>query len=235
MAKTQLIVALDVGNLNDAMSLVERIGGAVSYYKVGKELFVGEGPVVIRALKEAGKKVFLDLKFHDIPNTVAGAIRSALNLGVDMVNVHCLGGRAMLEAAVKSGADHAHRAMIVGVTILTSMNEESLKEVGLNQSPAEAVKRLALLSRQCGLDGVVCSAHEAGMIRELCGTGFARVVPGIRPSGSALGDQKRVMTPADAARLGIEYIVVGRPITRAPEPDVAARAILDEIEGAVIE
>ena len=230
ISDTQLIVALDVETEADAFALVERIGDAVLWYKVGKQLFTRFGPDIVRALKHRGKRVFLDLKYHDIPNTVFEAVRSAAAIGADMTNVHAGGGPAMLRAAAEgaAGAD----IMVVAVTVLTSMDAAELAAVGIHETPLEHVVRLAALARSCGVAGVVCSALEIGAIQERCGREFRLVVPGIRPAGAARGDQKRVMTPGEAARAGAGFIVVGRPIRAAGNPAAAARAILAEMSAA---
>lgn len=224
---TKLIVALDVDSAEQGLDLVARIGPDVEWYKIGKQLFTREGPGMVSRLKAAGKKVFLDLKFHDIPNTVAQAVRSAGAIGADMTNVHALGGPAMLEAAAAAGRDAG--VITLAVTVLTSMDAVQLAAVGLPADPPSMVERLARLSEGCGLHGVVCSALEIGLVRDACGPEFLTVVPGIRPTGKDHGDQKRVMTPGEAARAGAGYIVVGRPITQADDPQAAARAVLDEL------
>lgn len=224
---TCLIVALDVDTLEEAGGIVDSIGPDVEWYKVGKQLFTRHGPAAVALLKGKGKKVFLDLKFHDIPNTVAQAVRSAAALGAEMVNIHVSGGPAMCAAAAAAAADTG--ILLIGVTVLTSMNEAELAAVGISVSPAEQVVRLAGVAQASGLGGVVCSALEIGVIRERCGRDFALVVPGIRPAGSAKGDQKRVMTPGEACAAGADFIVVGRPVTAAPVPAQAAAAILAEM------
>lgn len=229
MANTQLIVALDTDNLETALEWVDSIGPAVEWYKVGKQLFTLYGPEVVKVLKARGKKVFLDLKFHDIPNTVAEAVRSALTIGADMTNVHASGSEAMLKAAGEMAKKSNPNALLLAVTVLTSMNEHELACIGLNVSPAEQVVRLGKLTQACGVPGVVCSAHEIPLLRKACGPDFKLVVPGIRPKDSAADDQKRIMTPAEAALAGADYIVVGRPITKASNPAAAAAAINAEM------
>ncbi len=225
--KTNLIVALDVNSGDEALELVSRIGDSVQWFKVGKQLFTREGPAVVERLKDAGKKVFLDLKFHDIPNTVGQAVRSAAASGADMTNVHALGGPAMLEAAAAAGRETG--ILTIAVTILTSMDAEQLAAVGLPADPEFMVERLARLAQGSGLAGVVCSAREIPIVRRACGDAFQMVVPGIRPAGGDVGDQKRVMTPGEAADAGAQYIVVGRPITKAQDPVAAAKAVLAEL------
>ena len=228
--RTELIVALDVDTLDEARAVVGRLGGSVTWFKIGKQLFTRFGPAAVETVKSLGKRVFLDLKFHDIPNTVAQAVRSAAAIGADMTNVHASGGAAMLKAA----ADAARESQIIllGVTVLTSMNAEELRNVGVPSTPEEQVVRLARLVQAAEAPGVVCSALEIAALRRACGSDFTLVVPGIRPAGAALGDQKRVMTPADAARAGANYIVVGRPILEAPSPAAAAEAVLRELAAA---
>jgi orotidine-5'-phosphate decarboxylase len=229
--KHKLIVALDVPTLDAAQKLVKTLSPAVSHFKIGKELFTSEGPAVVRMVHDHGAKVFLDLKFHDIPNTVAGAIRAAAKLGVWMVNVHAVGGSAMMEAAAKAAAESPVPPIVIGVTVLTSMNEEGLKEVGVAQAVGEQVVRLARLAKTSGLSGVVASAQEATTLRRAFGKDFLIVTPGVRPAGADLGDQKRVLTPKAAIAAGADCLVVGRPITESPDPKAAAEAILKEMSG----
>lgn len=229
MAKTKLIVALDFDNLETALELVDKVGSSVEWYKVGKQLFTLYGPATVQALKERGKKVFLDLKFHDIPNTVAQAVRSALTIGADMTNVHASGSEAMLTAAGEMAKEVNPDAILTAVTVLTSMNQHELDCIGLEVTPEEQVVRLAKLTKACGVPGVVCSALEIAPLRKACGEDFVLVVPGIRPAGSAADDQKRIMTPAQAAEAGADYIVVGRPVTKAENPSAAADAITAEL------
>lgn len=226
---TTLMVALDVDSLGEAFALVERLGEEVCWYKVGKQLFTRLGPAVLQGLNERGKKVFLDMKYHDIPNTVGQAVRSAAAIGAQLCNVHASGGPAMLEAAAAAGRETG--LTVVAVTVLTSMDAAELSAVGVAVPPAEQVLRLAKLTRDCGLPGVVCSAQEISLIHEACGKDFQLVVPGIRPAGAGKGDQKRVMTPREAAAAGAQYIVVGRPILAAADPLAAARAINAELRG----
>jgi len=211
--------------------MVDKFGEEVQWYKVGKQIFTKFGPEIVRSLKSRGKKVFLDLKFHDIPNTVAQAIRSAASLGADIVNVHASGGPAMLTAAAQAARETG--VTVIAVTVLTSLDENELRAIGLQATPAEQVVRLAKLTKDCGLAGVVCSPKEITLVREACGRDFLTVVPGIRPAGAAAGDQKRIMTPAEAAKAGADYIVVGRPILQAEDPQGAARAVNAKLAAAL--
>ena len=225
--ETRLMVALDVPELNLALELVDRLGDQVEWYKVGKQLFTHYGPMVLKELKSRGRKVFLDMKFHDIPNTVAQAIRSAALIGADIINVHASGGPAMLAAAAEAGRETGKT--VIAVTVLTSLDAEQLQALGIQATPAEQVLRLARLTQAAGLPGVVCSALELPMLRREFGPNFLTLVPGIRPAGAAAGDQKRIMTPAQAAAAGANYIIVGRPIVAAPDPATAAQAVLAEL------
>lgn len=231
MHDPRIIVALDYASAAEASALVDRLEPALCRVKVGKELFTAAGPAFVDKLVSTGFGVFLDLKFHDIPNTVAAACRAAANLGVWMLNVHALGGRAMLTAAREAIAAGAHQPKLIAVTVLTSMGAGELAEVGVCGSPEEAVLRLARLTQDCGLDGVVCSAREASALRAACGPDFLLVTPGIRPASAAAGDQVRVATPGDAVRDGASYLVVGRPITQAPDPLGILEQINNEISG----
>ena len=226
--RDRLIVALDVPKADAARALVDRLSGGVGMFKVGSQLFIAAGPDLVHEIVAGGERVFLDLKFHDIPNTVAGAVASASRLGVSLVDVHGLGGRAMIEAAV--GALPAMGTRLLAITVLTSHDEESLGEIGVNGSMAESVRRLAVLARDAGADGVVASPHEVALIRGACGSGFLIVTPGIRPAGATAGDQVRAATPAAALAAGADYLVVGRPITEAPDPRAAADAIVREMQ-----
>ncbi len=226
-ARDRLIVALDVDSKERAQRLVDELGPHVGMFKVGKELFTAEGPEVVRSIVAGGGQVFLDLKLHDIPNTVAKAVAAAARLGAFFATLHASGGRAMLEAA--ASALPAEGTQLLGVTVLTSHTDESLKETGARGTVAETVRRLAILARDSGIDGVVCSPQEVALVRESVGDDLVIVTPGIRPRGAAKGDQARVTTPLEARRLGCDYIVVGRPITEAASPADAAQAIVEEL------
>ena len=225
----RLIVALDVSSAKEAARLARLLAGAVGHFKIGSELFTSEGPRVVEAVREAGGEVFLDLKFHDIPNTVAAAVREASRLGVFMMNVHALGGRQMMEAARLALDKARRRPILVAVTVLTSMKEEDLHAIGIPKKTNEAVLGLARLVRESGLDGVVCSGEEARMVRRSLGKDFVIVTPGIRPDWASAGDQARITTPGEAFRNGADFIVVGRPITQAKDPREAAQRVLSEI------
>lgn len=229
MHASPIIVALDFSNENEALTLVEQLDPNRCRLKVGKELFTRSGPSLVKNLVAKGYDVFLDLKFHDIPNTVAKACQAGADLGVWMLNVHAMGGRKMLEAArqaVPSGSD----TKLIAVTVLTSMGADDLIELGVNHSPADQVKRLATLTHDCGLDGVVCSPQEIALLRETLDHTFELVTPGIRPEWSVTGDQKRIMTPAQAMQQGSNYLVIGRPITQADEPMAALEKIEQELK-----
>lgn len=214
----RVIVALDYPDADSALRLVMRLDSAQCRLKVGKELFTTAGPDFVRRLVDLGFDVFLDLKFHDIPNTVARACSAAARLGVWMMNVHALGGERMLTAAREALSELTHPPLLIAVTILTSMDESDLRTIGLDGAPGDHVIRLATLASACGLDGVVCSSRETRELRTRLGRNFRLVTPGIRPAGSQMDDQRRVMTPADAVRNGSTYLVIGRPITRADDP-----------------
>lgn len=227
-----IIVALDYENANEALAFVDRIDPRDCHLKVGKEMFTFNGPQFVKSLHDRGFDVFLDLKFHDIPNTVARAVAAAAEMGVWMVNVHASGGARMMEAARQSLEPYGKEApLLTAVTVLTSMDESDLIGVGINLSPAAHAERLALLTKQCGLDGVVCSAHEAQRLKQICGADFKLVTPGIRPMGSDVGDQRRIMTPQDAVKAGVDYMVIGRPITRSENPTTTLQQINQSIEG----
>ena len=232
-ARRRLIVALDVSGADAAKELVNRLEGSCQWFKVGLELFAAAGPGIVEELVKRGHSVFLDLKFHDIPNTVAGAVRSAAMLGVRMMTLHALGGPAMLATARAEAEKTANPPELLAVTVLTSMDAEQLNAVGVAASPAVAAERLARLGLQAGIRGFVCSPQEAATLRSITGPEGVLVVPGIRPAGAALGDQKRVATPAETLRQGASYLVVGRPITQAANPAEAARLILGEMAGAL--
>jgi orotidine-5'-phosphate decarboxylase len=227
-ASERLIVALDVPTADDALRLVDRLAGRVSFFKVGSQLFTAAGPEIVRSLVARNLRVFLDLKYHDIPNTVAAAVKSAAGLGVSLLTLHGLGGRAMLEAA--AGARPGGRLRLLAVTVLTSHDEASLAQIGLAGALSDSVRRLARLARDAGIDGVVASPLEAGLLREACGKGFLIVTPGVRPAGAQAGDQSRLATPAGALSAGADYLVVGRPITDATDPAEAATGIVREME-----
>jgi orotidine-5'-phosphate decarboxylase len=227
--KDRLIIALDVSRASEAQKIVTQIGEAASTYKVGKQLFTAEGPQVVRDLLASGRKVFLDLKFHDIPNTVAGAVSTAAGLGVSMLTVHASGGSKMLKAAAQAAASSTSKPIVLAVTVLTSLNDADLQELGLPVGVADQVLRLAGIARNAGCTGIVASAHEAASIRRNLGEGFPIVTPGVRPTGGDVGDQARVVTPADAFKAGATHIVVGRPITADANPAEAAKRILAEI------
>lgn len=219
--------ALDVPTRDAALALAKRLGLAVGGLKLGLEFFCGQGPEGVRALAATGLPVFLDLKLHDIPNTVASAVRALAPLGVSLVNVHAGGGPAMMRAAAEAAAEAGEkRPKVLAVTVLTSLDAADLDAVGVPSPPRDQVLRLATLARASGLDGVVCSAKEIAAVRAACGPDFLVVVPGIRPAGSAAGDQKRMATPEQAMADGADILVIGRPITGAQDPQAAARAIL---------
>lgn len=230
----ELIVALDVQTREEAVAKVKAIGAPVGFYKIGLELFTAEGPDVVRAVKDLGKKVFLDLKFHDIPRTVERAVRSGGKLGVDLMTIHSVGGQAMIRAAADAAAEFgAQGPKILAVTVLTSLDQSDLADVGIaGRTPAEQVAAMARFATAHGAHGLVCSPKEVGALSKALPTGTLFVTPGVRPAGAAVGDQKRVATPADAVRDGATHLVVGRPILAAEDPVAAARVILAEIEGA---
>jgi orotidine-5'-phosphate decarboxylase len=232
-ARKRLIVALDVPDAASAAALVSRLEGKCDWFKVGLELFVAAGPAVLEPLVKRGHSVFLDLKLHDIPNTVAGAVRSAAALGVRMITVHAAGGPAMLSAAHAALDGIADPPELLAVTVLTSIDAAQISAVGLERSPAEQVELLARMGLAAGMRGFVCSPQEVAVLRALTGPESVLVVPGIRPAGSDTGDQRRIATPAKALRLGASYLVVGRPITHAPDPAEAAEAILKEMAEAL--
>ena len=232
----RVIVALDYPESDRALAMAKQLDPAVSRVKVGKVLFTRCGPDVVEKLHALGFDVFLDLKFHDIPNTVAKACGVAAELGVWMVNVHASGGRRMMEAArneIEKRSQGSQRTSLIAVTVLTSMERSDLAEMGLDIDPIDQVKRLAALTESSGLDGVVCSAQEAAVIRAQAADDFQLITPGIRPVGAAVGDQRRIMTPAEAIAAGSTYLVVGRPITGAEHPATAAEAIQNEVESAL--
>ena len=232
-----VLVALDVESAAKAVELANSLRGSVGGFKIGKQLFTAAGPAMVRELTSRGDRVFLDLKFHDIPNTVAGAVQSAVSTGAWMVNVHCSGGSAMMKAAAEAATKAAakssqQRPLVIGVTVLTSMTDQALKEIGVDAPMIDQVVRLATLAKSSGLDGVVASPQEVRAIRKACGGGFEIVTPGIRPTDfpgtgqQGKDDQARTMTPAEAIEAGATYLVIGRPITGAPDPRSAAKQIL---------
>jgi orotidine-5'-phosphate decarboxylase len=230
----RIIVPLDFSEPQQALELVEKLQADLCRLKVGKELFTKSGPILVEKLIAKGFDVFLDLKFHDIPTTVAKACAVAADLGVWMINVHASGGSEMMLRAKEEIEKKTHHPLLIGVTILTSMNEETLRELGLECSVEEQVARLAQLTSDAGLDGVVCSAQEVKGLRNQLGKEFKLVTPGIRPSGSNNDDQKRVMTPAQAIEAGSDYLVIGRPITQAVDPIQVLKDIEKEISAASI-
>ncbi len=230
LGRERLIVALDAADAGEARRLVRQLGDAVLFYKVGKELFTAAGPDVVRELVATGKRVFLDLKFHDIPNTVAGAVRSAASLGVSMLTIHAAGGLPMLRAAARAAADSKAKPAVLAVTVLTSLGDAELQQTGVSDGVEAQVLRLAALALQGECSGIVASAQEAARLRQSFGAGFTLVTPGIRPAGGDAADQARVVTPEAAIRSGADYLVVGRPITQASDPQEAARAIIEQIE-----
>jgi len=232
----KIIIALDVGTKHEALGIAELLGEA-RIFKIGLELFTAEGPALLEETVRMGKKPFLDLKFHDIPNTAAGAVRSATRNGAHMLTLHTSGGREMMAAAAKAADEESARSgkakpILLGVTILTSLKDEQLRQIGFADRVADQVLRLAVLAKEAGLDGVVCSPHEIEIIKKECGRDFLVVTPGIRPSWAAAQDQKRIMTPAEAILKGADYLVIGRPITGAASPGEAFLNVLAEIMGS---
>lgn len=245
MAETKstypIMVGLDVPSAEEALGIAAKLEGIPCWVKVGMELFYAEGPDLVRRLKSQGHRIFLDLKFHDIPNTVRGAARSASRLGVDMFNVHAAGGSAMMRAALEGAEEGSAQAgvsrpIVIGVTQLTSTSEETMRrEIGIDAPLADVVVRYAQLTKEAGLHGVVSSALEAAAIKAACGADFVTVTPGIRPAGADVGDQARVMTPAEALRGGADFLVIARPIIRAADPREALEAVVREIEPVLAE
>jgi orotidine-5'-phosphate decarboxylase len=227
--KKPVIVALDFSDSRGALGFVEQLDPKLCRVKIGFELFVSSGPDLVRNLVAKGFDVFLDLKFHDIPNTVAAACAAASKLGVWMLNVHTSGGRTMMEAAKQAVSKTQNRPKIIGVSVLTSLDEDDLKKIGMRRIVSEQTQALASLAKAAGLDGVVCSGQEASILRETLGEDFLLVTPGIRPAGYGSDDQKRIMDPAQAVKAGAHYLVIGRPITRASHPIGVLRAINDQI------
>jgi orotidine-5'-phosphate decarboxylase len=230
---TPVIVALDFPTAQAAIELARNLSPQLCRLKVGKELFTRSGPALVEELQRMGFDIFLDLKFHDIPQTVAGAVRAAAGLGVWMVNVHASGGRRMMEAAREAIAGSAHKPLLIAVTVLTSMSDEDLLELGYRESVQQRVLQLAALAADSGLDGVVCSAQEATALRAARGQQFCLVTPGIRLTGDDAADQRRVVTPADAVRMGSDYLVIGRSITSAPDPLAALQRVHRELHSAL--
>ena len=233
--RDRLIVALDVDSLDQAQKLVKLLASEVGMFKIGKQLFTHAGPQAVQLIQNIGGEIFLDLKFHDIPNTVAKAAVEATRLGVKMFNVHASGSLEMMRMTVKEvervcRQEKLRRPIMLAVTVLTSLNQDDLQRVGVEHDVADQVVRLALLTKEAAMDGVVASPHEVADIRKACGRSFVIVTPGIRPSDGKRDDQRRVMTPRDAVRGGIDYIVVGRPILEAGDPIGAARAIIADME-----
>jgi orotidine-5'-phosphate decarboxylase len=227
-AKDKLIVPLDVPTAQAARELIEAIGGTVGFFKVGNQLFTAAGPDIVQEVRASGSKVFLDLKFHDIPNTVRHAVESASALGVDMLTIHLSGGRAMCEAAVVGRG--ISNVLILGVTVLTSLNDGALSEIGFRGSVEDEVLLLAELAKNVGITGLVASPQELGVLRERFGSIFTTVIPGIRPAWSEPGDQQRILTPRQAVEAGADYLVIGRPITASANPKTAVQRIVDELE-----
>ncbi len=232
-ARNKIIFALDVASMAEVDNWSALLSDRVGMFKIGKQLFTATGPAVVRKVQENGGHVFLDLKYHDIPNTVAMATLEAARLGVNLVNLHALGGYEMMATTMEKldrefkGGD---RAKVLAVTILTSSTEETLKGIGIEHSVTDMVVRLAKLAKSAGIDGVVASPQEVGLIREACGPDFLIVTPGVRPAFSSADDQKRIMTPAEAVKAGADYLVIGRPISAATDPSAAAELIIDEIQ-----
>ncbi|MDY0301441.1 MAG: orotidine-5'-phosphate decarboxylase [Trichlorobacter sp.] len=236
-AKEKIIFALDVNNLHEINHFATLLSDKVGMFKVGKELFTTAGPAALEAVKRHGGQLFLDLKYHDIPNTVAQAMLAAGKHGVKLVNLHALGGAEMMRQAAQTVRDNFaenERPRLLAVTILTSSTNETLKSVGIEQPVEQMVVRLARLAQESGMDGVVASPLEIKAIRAACGPDFLIVTPGVRPAFAAADDQKRIMTPAEAVQAGADYLVIGRPIARADDPAAAAELIVDEITGACL-
>lgn len=234
--RNKVIIALDVENKEKALALVRELRDA-RIFKVGLELFTAEGPPLVKAIRELGKNVFLDLKLHDIPNTVAEAVRIGVRLGAAMMTIHASGGEEMMRKAAEAATEEseklrAARPILLGVTVLTSLKSDDLQAIGMAPDTAGQVLRLAGLAKQSGMDGIVCSAQEIEIVRRELGTGFVIVTPGIRPAWAAAHDQKRIMTPLQAIKKGSDYLVVGRPVTQAASPQEAFLKILEEIEKA---
>lgn len=225
-----LLIALDYNRSADALALAAQLSPDLCRLKIGKELYTREGRQLVEALQGIGYDIFLDLKYHDIPNTVAAALRVAAEMGVWMVNVHASGGRKMLETAADALARYRQPPLLIAVTVLTSLGDGELREIGIDEPLAAHVARLTALAASSGLNGVVCSAHEAGAVKAVHGRDFLTVTPGIRPAGSSADDQTRTMTPAAALQAGSDYLVIGRPVTRAEKPAVALADIITSIK-----
>lgn len=227
--KSPIIVALDFPSQVAAIALAKQLDPSLCRVKVGKELYTRCGPAILESLHALGFEVFLDLKFHDIPNTTAQAVGVAADMGVWMVNVHAAGGRRMMHACADKLSSYEQAPKLIAVTVLTSMEQSDLSDIGLDIEPIEQVMRLASLTKECGLDGVVCSSHEVSQLKASLGSEFQLVTPGIRPATFEHGDQRRVMTPEEAVRAGSDYLVIGRPITKASEPLKALESIVDSL------
>lgn len=227
----ELIVALDVNSRAEAVEKVKAIGDSVGFYKIGLELFTAEGPDVVKAVRDLGKRIFLDLKFHDIPRTVERAVKSGARLGVDLMTIHSVGGKAMIRAAADAAAEFgANGPKILAVTVLTSLDQADLQDVGIvGRTPAEQVQAMAKFATENGAHGLVCSPKEVGSLSKALKAGTLFITPGVRPAGAAVGDQKRVATPAEAVRDGATHLVVGRPVLAAEDPVAAAKAIRAEM------
>lgn len=229
MSDPKIIVALDYPDETKAFELINQLDADLCRLKVGKEMFTHLGPAFVEKIQSKGFDVFLDLKYHDIPNTVARACAAAASLGVWMVNVHASGGSRMMEAAAESIVNHQSKPLLIAVTVLTSMSQEDLTELGISLTPAQQALKLATLAKSSALDGIVCSAQEAAEMRSALGKDFLLVSPGIRPAGSKANDQRRIMTPSDALKAGVDYLVIGRPITQSDNPLGVLRTIDSEI------
>ena len=232
-SQCQLIVALDVPSREDCLELLDKIGSTTDWVKIGLQLFTHYGPSIVEEIATRGYKIFLDLKLHDIPNTVTSAIKSLGNLPIGMLTLHASGGEAMLTHAIQAQQEYLPNALLLGVTVLTSLDKTALDAIGINTSPKNQVLRLAQLCHNAGLRGLVCSPQEIAQLREIYGSTMQLVTPGIRPAGSDANEQKRIMTPEQAASEGASYIVVGRPITQASDPKTAAQAIKTSLQGLV--
>lgn len=226
--RDKIIVALDFDDQGKALEIVNKLKGKLNFFKIGSHLFTKYGPSIVKEVVSLGGEVFLDLKFHDIPNTVEGASKSACSLGVKIFNVHASGGKRMMDAAAKAAGAFKNRPLVLAVTVLTSMSDDDLGECGIRENVNEHVVKLAILAKQSGLDGVVASAHEIELIKAECGKDFVVLSPGIRPVWSDKDDQKRIVTPREAFEKGANYIVIGRAITKASDPVKAADRILEE-------